>query len=123
MSGPLSMDLRERVVAAWEAGEGTQDEVAERFGVGVASVVRWVALKRATGSLEPRPKAGRPPTLSDEERELFAKLCNEQVDATQAELAEALAAAGGPVVSTSTISRELKRLGWTRKKNAPRVRS
>ena len=86
----------------------------------MASVVRWVALKKRTGSLTPRPKSGRPPTLSDSERELFAKLCEEQVDATQAELADALAAAGRPVVSTSTIARELKRLGWTRKKNAPR---
>lgn len=122
MSGPLSQDLRERVVAAWERGEGTQDEVAARFGVGVASVVRWVALKRTTGSLKPRPKSGRPPTLTAEQRELFAELCKQQVDATQAELAEALAAAGGPVVSPSTIARELKRLGWTRKKNAARVR-
>ena len=120
MSGPLSVDLRERVVGAWERGEGTQDEVAERFGVGVASVVRWVALKRATGALAPRPKPGRPPTLTAAERALFAQICEEQVDATQAELAEKLAAAGGPVVSTSTIARELKRLGWTRKKNATR---
>ena len=33
MSGPLSVDLRERVVSAWERGEGTQTEIAARFGV------------------------------------------------------------------------------------------
>ncbi len=122
MSGPLSVDLRERVIAAWERGEGTQEAIAERFGVGVASVVRWAALKRQTGSLAPRPKSGRPPTLTPEDREVFARICEEQVDATQQELADALVAAGGPQVSTSVISRELKKLGWTRKKNAPRNR-
>ena len=119
MSGALSVDLRERAVAAWEAGEGTQEEVAKRFGVGVASVVRWVRLKRDTGSLAPRPRPGRAPTLTAADRELYARLCAERVDATQQELADALAAAGGPSVSPFTIARELKRLGWTRKKNAP----
>lgn len=119
MPGALSEDLRERVVAAWEAGEGTQEEVAKRFGVGVASLVRWVRLKRDTGSLSPRPRPGRAPLLTAEDREVFARICAEQVDATQQELADALAAAGGPTVSPFTIARELKRLGWTRKKNAP----
>jgi len=52
------------VIGAWERREGTQKEVADRFGVGVASVVRWAALKRKTGTLKPRQKPGRPPTLS-----------------------------------------------------------
>ena len=122
MSGPLSVDLRERVVSAWERGEGTQAEVAKRFGVGVASVVRWVALKRQTESLEPRPKPGRPRKLDIEHRAKLLELVKRRPDSTLAELSESLEAAGGPPTCISTISRELERAGWTCKKNAPRER-
>lgn len=54
MGKSLSNDLRQRVVEAYERGEGTQPQIAERFGVGEASVRRWVALKRKTGGLEPK---------------------------------------------------------------------
>ncbi len=37
-----TVDLRERVVAAVQKGRSKQD-VAETFGVGLASVKRWVA--------------------------------------------------------------------------------
>ncbi len=48
----LSMDLRERVVAAVDAGM-TQQRVAERFAVSLRSVERLVARRRARGSLAP----------------------------------------------------------------------
>jgi transposase len=50
--------LRERVVAAYEAGKGTYVELAELFGVGEASVKRWVWLKRKLGSVEPKAAGG-----------------------------------------------------------------
>ena len=37
MPAPISQDLRNRVVAALEAGEGTQVELALRFAIGEAS--------------------------------------------------------------------------------------
>ena len=120
VSDALSVDLRERVVGAWERGEGTQEEVAARFGVGVASVVRWVALKRETGSLKPRPKPGRQRTLTEEHRALLLQLAKAQGDRTREDLADELVERGGPRVSVATIGRELKRAGWTRKKNGAR---
>jgi transposase len=48
----LSVDLRERVVAAVDAGM-TQQQAADRFGVSVNSVGRYLARRRATGSLAP----------------------------------------------------------------------
>ena len=42
----IPAELRERVVSAFNEGEGTYDEIAERFKVGRASVIRWVALER-----------------------------------------------------------------------------
>src|SRR5262245_57720414 len=50
--------LRERVVAAYESGNGTYVEIAELFGVGEASVKRWVWLKRKQGSVEPKAAGG-----------------------------------------------------------------
>lgn len=40
MPSALSVDLRERVVAAIEAG-ASRRQAAKRFGVGAASAVRW----------------------------------------------------------------------------------
>lgn len=47
MGAPISTDLRTRVVAAYKAGRGTYREIAELFGVGEASVDRWLRLDRA----------------------------------------------------------------------------
>src|SRR4028119_736456 len=51
-----SMDLRERVVAAVDAGL-TQSQAAARFGVSLRTVERYLARRRATGS----PAATAPP--------------------------------------------------------------
>src|SRR3954452_22790046 len=59
------MDLRERVVAAVDAGM-TQRQAAVRFGVSLRTVERYLARRRATGSLVateqrhgPEPKVRR----------------------------------------------------------------
>jgi len=51
MSKALSVDLRERVVAAIAAGASCR--AAARFGVSAASAIRWRALARETGSVAP----------------------------------------------------------------------
>ena len=52
------MDLRERVVGAFDGGDLTDEQVAEIFRVGEATVHRWKRLKRETGSLVPPPPQG-----------------------------------------------------------------
>ena len=59
MGWAYSVDLRERVVAAFDVGDMTDEEVATLFQVGEATVHRWKRLKRETGSLVPRPPQGR----------------------------------------------------------------
>jgi len=58
MAEAHSVELRKRVVAAYEAGDGSYPQVAARFAVGAASVKRWVSLHRRVGHLAPTPKAG-----------------------------------------------------------------
>ncbi len=56
MAAALSLDLRERVIAAIEAGASCR-QAAERFGIGAASAIRWYARFREEGEIA--AKAGR----------------------------------------------------------------
>ncbi|WP_148361055.1 IS630 transposase-related protein, partial [Acidiphilium multivorum] len=53
----LSLDLRERVVAAIDGGMSRR-QAAERFGVGIATAVRWAQLAREKGSPAPMKVGG-----------------------------------------------------------------
>ncbi len=57
MSKALSVDLRERAVAAVRAG-ATHREAAERYGVSAASVSRWQVLEREQGDVRPKALGG-----------------------------------------------------------------
>jgi transposase len=48
-----SLDLRERVVAAYEAGQITIKDVAGRFSVGETFVKKMLRQKRIQGSVQP----------------------------------------------------------------------
>lgn len=88
---PFSMDLRTRIVAAYEAGEGSYAELAERFAVSKAVVGKYVRQKRDTGSLENGVhRRGRKPLLSEEQKEALAAHIAEHPDATIAERQRAL---------------------------------
>lgn len=120
MGKPLSMDLRQRAIDTCRRGEGTQQEVADRFGVGVASLRRWLGRAQATGSAAPitdYPHAP-PPKIDTVNMEVLRQLMAGHRDATNAELAELLAERTGVDVSAPTISRAIGFLGWTRKKSA-----
>jgi transposase len=72
MGWAYSLDLRERVVGAFDAGGMTDEQVAEVFRVGEATVHRWKRLKRETGSLVPPPPrgGGMPPRIAPERYDL-----------------------------------------------------
>ena len=53
----LSIDLRNRVVSAVNGGM-SRNQAAARFGVSVASAVRWCALERQQGDVMPKPQGG-----------------------------------------------------------------
>ena len=57
MARALSLDLRERVIAAIEGGASCR-QAAERFGVGKASAIRWHARYRAEGEIAAKPMGG-----------------------------------------------------------------
>ena len=57
MVAPISLGLRQRIVAAVHEGM-TWQEASELFAVGIAMVKRLVRMERETGSLAPREHGG-----------------------------------------------------------------
>lgn len=121
MPGPLSGDLRSRVVEAVLKG-ASYDEAAERFGVGRASVSRWMRRHRETGNLAPFPMGGARGGLDAADLAAIAELVKEAPDQTIAELTDGFQAKAGKTTSTSALSRGLAKLGLTRKKKRLRAK-
>ena len=118
----LSTDLRERAVAAYEAGEGTQRAIAARFQISQSSLSIWLKHKRERGSLEPKKPPGLDRKLTPDQERLVAQLLERRNDLTLEELADELREHGVDV-GRHTVGRTLRRLGWSRKKNGVRSRS
>jgi transposase len=118
MAAPYSMDLRKRVMKAWDAS-GDADEIAATFAVSRAWVHRLAQRQRETGSIAPRPQMKfRSRVLAGQEERLKA-LVNARPDATLAELRDALPT----TAALSTLWLEIDRLGLTFKKNGTRRRT
>ncbi len=117
MVAPLSMDLRERVVAAYEGGNGSYASIGASMRVGEATVKRLVKLYRTTGSVEPRERRHGPlPRILDNHYEELRKLLVAHPDLTYDELATQWSDVIGFVVSRSAAVKGVKRLGFTLKK-------
>ena len=58
MAEAYAIELRQRVVKAYESGEGSFAVIAERFRLGIATVKRWVWAQRRNGHVNPQAKGG-----------------------------------------------------------------
>ncbi len=115
MPSPLSVDLRERVVALVLGGASCR-EAASRFGVSAASVSRWAARQRRDGRVTPRPSGGDHMSHRVEAHAaLILATCKRQPTIFLRELRDQLAERGFQA-STSGLSRFFARHGITRKK-------
>jgi transposase len=118
---PYSIDLRERIVEAYEKAEGSVREVAVRYKVSSKTVQNYLNRKRETGSVEPRPHGGGPaPKLDDAGVQALRTVVEEKNDRTLGEIVNELDRRCNVRVGRSTVGRILERLGITRKKNATR---
>jgi transposase len=90
MSRALSIDLRERVVAAVDGGL-SRHKAAERFGVSASSAIRWTSLKSKTGSVAPGALGGdRRSKRIEAEADAILGLVRQTPDITLEELQQAL---------------------------------
>ena len=111
MPQPYSPDLRERVLAACERGDGSQVEIAHRFQVCPATVSNWRRQEREEGRRCPKPHSGGVPSRLDAAvLEVLRQLVIEDNDALLREYRERLAERTGVTVCLAVICEALKRL-------------
>lgn len=114
----LSMDLRERVVAAVVGGDSCR-AAAARFGVSAASVVRWMQRYRRYGSAQPAPRGGGRRPLLDPHRAFILERIAEAPHLTLHGLKDELAGRGVKV-SHNAVWLFLRREGLSFKKSPVR---
>ena len=110
-----SEDLRDRIARAVAAGR-PETEVARTFSVSVASVTKYVALRRSARSLAPGKSPGRPQSITRAQYPALEHQLQAHHDATLAEHVGMWETSHGVRVSVSGMWRTIRRLGWTFKK-------
>jgi transposase len=114
-----SLDLRQRVVRAYEQGQDSLAEIAARFGVGPTFVKKMLRQKRETDDLAPRPHGGgKPASLNQKQRRILQQKVEREQDISLVELQTYLQEKAQVEVHLSTISRALKAMDLPRKKKA-----
>lgn len=106
-----------RVLAAVDRGT-PRKEIVRVFGVWLATVGRWLRRRRETGDVAARPSPGRSTrsicSRAEERRALWAQL-EAHPEATLEEHRQLWERESGVRVSVATMSRAVRRLGWTYK--------
>jgi transposase len=111
-----SEDLRRKILEALRRGMG-KSEAARSFGVSLSSVKRYAKLAEEGKPLAPKKRPGSRPKIGDGARRLLEADMEERPAATLPQRREYLQKVAGLKVSESTVSRMLKRMGWSRKKD------
>ncbi len=111
---PLSLDFRERLVAAYEAGEESLAEIGRRFSVSGRVVGKLVRQKQDLGTLEAQlHRRGRKPAVSGQKKVELLEHLKKYPDATVLERRGAL----GLTCSEKTLWQTLRKMGWRFKKS------
>lgn len=119
MSKSTPIDIRRRIVAAYEAGVGSYDRIADLFGVGRATVNRILRRHRETGDVAALPRGGNNPArIQPEHTERLAKIVADMPGATLDELTKEWRKRVSKKISRSSMLRGLKNHGITYKKKA-----
>lgn len=114
----LSVDLRKRVVAAVDGGI-SRNQAAARFGVSIASAVRWCDLKRRQCDVSPKRQGGdRKSGRIEAEAPFILATIGKEPDITLAEL-QALLHKRKQSFGLATLWRFFDRHQMTLKKSRP----
>lgn len=118
MPTALSVDLRQRILAAYEAKEGSQRQLAKRFKVSLSFIRDLRRHHRQTGTVVPKPHGGGAVAkISEAHLPIIEALVMAQPDALLVELCERFSAQTGVEVSVSTMQRAVCKLKLSVKKN------
>jgi transposase len=113
-----SKDLRIRALASVDRGMPRR-EVVEIFSISLTTLKRWLKMRREGKDLSPGLSTGRRRRIlsTPEEGTLLWDQLGENDDATLARHCELWEDQTGVAVSVATMSRAVRRLGWTFKKS------
>lgn len=111
-----STDLRERVLAAHTRGL-SRHELIEMFQVSQGTITRWLRQQRVSGDLAPHTPPGRARSISADQEAALRRQLEAAPDATLAAHVAQWTADYGTSLSTWTMARAIRRIGWSRKKS------
>jgi transposase len=125
MPKAYSNDLRRKLLEAYEEGQGTLEELAERFSVSEGWAKKISAVYNRTQKME-RPagaKRGRESRVTAEVEEYLRKVVTSKPDSTLEELRTRLNQDKQVQISIGWLWLVLRRLGLSFKKNSARQRA
>ena len=109
----ISLDLRERILAAYDADEGSREAVARRFRVSLGMVKKLLQQRRRLGEVRPQHhRSGRKPRIVASHQRQLRVLLDKKPDLTLKELR----VAAGLKCTLPAIHYVLVRMGLTYKK-------
>jgi transposase len=114
-----SNDLRIRIVPAYENGEGSQRQLAQRFSVSLSFIQELLRRYYGTGSIEPKPHGGGyPAKINKHALDVLIWLKQQRPHVTVRETCQKLNQDCGIKVSPATVCRAFRKL----KKRGPVAR-
>ena len=113
MSNAYDYDLRRKVIDAIELNGMPRSEASRVFNISRNTIHQWFQLKAETGDLHPKPPQSQGHSHKITDWDKFRAFVETNADKTQKELAQLW----DGDISPRTISRALKRIGFTRKKD------
>jgi len=112
-----SLDLRKKIIEAYEKRDRSQRELARSFEVARSFIQKLLNRYRETGSYAPKTRRVQSsPKLNQEQLEVLATIVDNNNDATLSEIREKLAEQTGVLIGISTVCQMLKKLNLTSKK-------
>lgn len=116
-----SVDLRQKIIDAYNQGNISQRKLAQQFNVALSFVQKLLKQYRETGNIAPKVRTKQTPIkLTPDQLAILRDLVIKNNDATLDELRIWLAEETGVLIGRSTVDRMIKRLNLTRKKNIRR---
>lgn len=123
MARPLSKEIREKIVSAYNRGLGTINEVAKIFDITGRTVAKYLQIHRETGDLTPKRLSGRPPILTEQNLKIIKSIILANRDGTLQNFSDSFKDITGIEVTIVTIHNACKLLDMNRKKKFLRART
>ena len=82
MAIPIGIDLRQRILKAYQQENTTQQQLAQRFMVTQSFISRLLKRYQEKASLEPTPHPGKPPKIRGDDISVLENILQEKPDRT-----------------------------------------